>query len=71
MSGADELKARAQRAISALREPDRSLDCVPNTVRQSIADVIEELAQTLGHYWTAMDMISLNRAALHQDKEGK
>ncbi len=29
------------RAITALREPDACLACVPNTVRQSIADLIE------------------------------
>lgn len=34
---------RACRAIVALRTPDASLARVPNTVRQSIADVIEEM----------------------------
>lgn len=33
---------RARRAINALREPDASLLSVANTVRQSIADVIED-----------------------------
>jgi hypothetical protein len=36
------LDLRAARAIAALREPDASLARVSNTVRQSIADVIEE-----------------------------
>ncbi|QPF81705.1 hypothetical protein IC762_12475 [Bradyrhizobium genosp. L] len=34
---------RANRAIDALRKPDASLQRVPNTVRQSIAEVIEDL----------------------------
>jgi hypothetical protein len=34
---------RANRAIDALRKPDASLDRVVNTVRQSLAEVIEEL----------------------------
>jgi hypothetical protein len=34
---------RARRAVIALREPDASCARVPNTVRQSMADVIEEL----------------------------
>ena len=34
---------RAERSVNALRTPDASLQRVPNTVRQSIADVIEEL----------------------------
>lgn len=33
---------RAQRAVDALRKPDASLARVPNTIRQSIAEVIEE-----------------------------
>lgn len=33
---------RATAAIKALREPDASFARVPNTVRQSVADVIEE-----------------------------
>jgi hypothetical protein len=37
------LAERAQRAVDALREPDASLARVPNKVRQSIADVIDEL----------------------------
>jgi hypothetical protein len=60
MSRADELNNKAQRAILALRKPDASLSRVPNTVRQSIADVIEGLVQELDHYRTAMDMISLD-----------
>ncbi|MGM3357430.1 hypothetical protein, partial [Bacillus cereus group sp. BC233] len=46
----------AEKAIVALRAPDASLSRVPNTVRQSIADVIERqadeiatLRKALGH----------------------
>ncbi|PSM18259.1 hypothetical protein [Nitratireductor sp. StC3] len=39
----DEAVERAKRAITALRKPDASLSRVPNTVRQSIAEVIEGL----------------------------
>lgn len=39
---------RARRAIKALREPDASLHGVANTVRQSIADVIEALITPVG-----------------------
>jgi hypothetical protein len=38
---------RAHRAIAALRTPDASLARVPNTVRQSIAEVIEDLLAAL------------------------
>lgn len=38
---------RAQRAIAALREPDHSLARVPNTIRESIAEVIEDLLAAL------------------------
>ena len=37
------LKIRANRAIVALRRPDPSLARIPNTVRDGIASVIEEL----------------------------
>ena len=39
----DEAVERAKRAITALRKPDASLSRVPNTVRQSIAEVVEDL----------------------------
>jgi hypothetical protein len=39
----ENIKKRAARAVAALRKPDHSLARVPNTVRQSIADIIEEL----------------------------
>lgn len=42
MSGT-ESRDRALRAIAALRKPDSSMARVPNTIRQSIADVIEEM----------------------------
>ena len=38
------MTTRAQKAIEALRKPDASLQRVPNTIRQSIAEVIEELS---------------------------
>ncbi len=38
---------QAQRAIEALRKPDASLARVPNTVRQSIADIIEAQEKAL------------------------
>lgn len=52
------LTARAQRAVSALRKPDPSLARVPNTVRQSIADVIVELTAGVDLWrerWQAAD----------------
>lgn len=39
-----EAEERAKRAVEALRKPDASLARVPNTVRQSIAEVIEDRA---------------------------
>jgi hypothetical protein len=45
MTETEKLRERAARAVSALREPDASLARVPNTIRQSIADVIEELTR--------------------------
>jgi hypothetical protein len=41
------MSTRAERAIKALREPDYTLARVPNTVRQSIAEVIEDQATAL------------------------
>lgn len=35
--------ARANRAVEALRKPDASMARVVNTVRQSLAEIIEEL----------------------------
>lgn len=39
--------SRANRAIKALRAPDPSLARVPNTVRQSIAEIIEDQQEIL------------------------
>lgn len=39
---------RARRTITALREPDASFAAVPNTVRQSVAEVIEVLITPVG-----------------------
>ena len=57
MSRAAELNNKAQKAIRALREPDASLDRVPNTVRQSIADIIEEQRQQIDKYGLTLMMI--------------
>ncbi len=43
---------RAQRAIEALRAPDYTLARVPNTIRQSIAEVIEELLTRVDRFDT-------------------
>lgn len=45
------------RAVVALREPDASLRAVANTVRQSIADVIETQEHHLDRYGLALMMI--------------
>lgn len=54
---AKEKRTRAMRSVVALRTPDASLRTVPNTVRQSIADVIEEQDQKLDRYGLALMMI--------------
>lgn len=41
------MSTRADRAIAALHEPDYTLARVPNTIRQSIAEVIEDQAKAL------------------------
>lgn len=41
------MNTRAERAIEALRKPDYTLARVPNTVRQSIAEVIEDQTAAL------------------------
>jgi hypothetical protein len=48
---------RHERAIHALRTPDASLQRVPNTVRQSLADVIEEQRKVIDKYGLALMMI--------------
>lgn len=45
------------KAIHALRTPDASLARVPNTVRQSIADVMEQQQEMLDRYGVALLMI--------------
>ncbi len=52
-----ERTARARRAIEALRAPDHSLARVPNTIRQSIAEVIEDQANQIDSYGLALMMI--------------
>lgn len=41
------MSTRVERAIEALRKPDYTLQRVPNTIRQSIAEVIEDQATAL------------------------
>lgn len=47
----------ASRAITALRTPDPSLAAVANTVRQSIADVLEEQNRKINKFGLALMMI--------------
>lgn len=42
-----ELVARGNKAVEALRTPDYTFARTPNTIRQSVADVIEELLAAL------------------------
>lgn len=53
------MNPRASRAIDALRKPDASLSHVPNTIRQSIAEVIEDqqtnLERAYGILWRMPD----------------
>lgn len=42
---AGSLPDRAARAVRALRQPDPSLKTVPNTIRQSLAEIIEQLLE--------------------------
>jgi len=48
---------RAKRAIEALRTPDASLARVPNTIRQSIAEVIEGTCKQVDRYGLALMFI--------------
>lgn len=48
---------RTQKAIDALRTPDAALQRVPNTVRQSLADIIEEQREQIDKYGVALMMI--------------
>lgn len=71
-TGLDEkaLEARARRAVVALRTPDYTMTRVPNTIRQSIADVIEELLASTGP--TAAECLAmedLRAANIARDKE--
>lgn len=51
------MNERTKRTIDALRTPDASLKTCPNTVRQSIADVIEDLQKQVDKYGLALMMI--------------
>jgi hypothetical protein len=57
---------RHEKAIHALRTPDASLQRVPNTVRQSLADVIEDQQKVIDKYGLALMMIGQGCA----DSEG-
>lgn len=46
---------RTALAIQSLREPAAPLACVPNTIRQSIADVIEEQAAEISELKRKLD----------------
>lgn len=48
---------RHERAIHALRTPDASLQRVPNTIRQSLADVIDDQQKVIDKYGLALMMI--------------
>ena len=49
--------SQVAKAIHALRTPDPSLARVPNTVRQSIADVMEQQQEMIDRYGVALLMI--------------
>lgn len=49
--------SKVAKAIHALRTPDASLARVPNTVRQSIADVMEQQQEMVDRYGVALMMI--------------
>lgn len=52
-----ELNRRAQNTIKALREPDHAFATVPNTVRQSVADVVSDLQKAEDIYGVALTRI--------------
>lgn len=51
------IASQAMKAVDALRTPDASLRTVPNTIRQSIADVIEAQKRQIDRYGLALMMI--------------
>lgn len=51
----DIVDLREARTVKALRDPDPSMSKVPNTIRQAIADVIEEQRAEIGQLRAAMD----------------
>lgn len=72
------MSTRAESAIHALREPDYTLTRVPNTIRQSIAEVIEDQATALerayGILWRMPDAATGHARKLlleTMDKEGQ
>jgi hypothetical protein len=51
------IASQAMKAVEALRTPDPSMRTVANTVRQSIADVIEAQKRVIDRYALALMMI--------------
>jgi hypothetical protein len=51
------IASQAMKAVEALRTPDASMRTVANTVRQSIADVIEAQKRQIDRYGLALMMI--------------
>lgn len=53
------MNPRTSRAVDALRKPDAAIARVPNTIRQSIAEVIEDQATAMerayGVLWRMVD----------------
>lgn len=67
--------SRAARAIAALRTPDYTLSRVPNSVRQSIAEVIEDqqaaLERAYGILWRMPDAATGHARKLLLEAIGK
>lgn len=51
------IASQAMKAVEALRTPDASMRTVANTVRQSIADVIEAQKRVIDRYGLSLMMI--------------
>jgi hypothetical protein len=51
------IASKAMKAVDALRTPDYTMQRVPNTVRQSIADVIEAQKRVIDRYGLSLMMI--------------
>lgn len=51
------IASKAMKAVDVLRTPDASMAAVANTVRQSIADIIEAQKRKIDRYGLALMMI--------------